>query len=200
MAGIANGSTVEVRRRADCLTLRENPIVTTFGKIAGGLGALAFLAAATLFWVMDVAEPESSVIWLRIVLCGGLAAIGIILGWSALSPRKSVSQLEMDASARALRIGKVTRDGKYTIKHTVAFSDIDQFFAGSKGDVSEHGNSTTVLYFQGTGGPRNGALIVGSVYEIEEAAQTLQRMLKAPPKMPERRIKPRSTGFGRRGT
>ncbi len=202
------GDTLLRASRGDDLLIRENPEVSLMGRIFAALGGTAFLAAAIFFWQMPVEDTGQDVTWIRIILCGGMAAMGVLLGWSGLYPRKSVTQLEMDMRKRELVISKVKVDreteGSPSTQHTVAFANITQFFSGSRATAgNQQRGGGTCLYIEADGGPRNGAVLVGSVIEIEELARELNTLLQTAPDSVttglESPLQPRSGRFGRRG-
>lgn len=203
MVHFIEGATVLVRRDADCITLRENPEVSVLGRIVGGLGGLAFVTVATLFWFMEVGGDDGSQLWIRVLLCGGLTLVGLLLGWSALYPRNSIEEISFDKERRELRVTKLTAEGESKLRHTVPFSDIDRFYAGSQASHDASKGGSTILYVEASSGPRNGVLIVGSVSELEQYSRELntelQEVLSSPaPDM--RPATPQPRGFGRKGS
>ncbi len=174
------GGTVQYATEEKRLLLRENPEISLMARVFGGLGGVAFLSVAALFWSMDVSNADASTPWLRLILCAGLAGIAVILAKGSLSPRKSIEEVDLDANARELRVSKVTPDGTATLRHTVPFKDIKRFYAGSEGSAELHQTGSTVLYMEGEGGPRNGVLMAGSVIELELQARNLNELLNAP--------------------
>lgn len=127
---------------------------------------------------MPTDQPVSETCWIRLLLGGGLAAIGLTIAWSAFIPAATVSQIEFDLRKRVLRYGRFSKAGGFILKGTLAFSKVRQFYTGSQ-TIGERGSGgTTVLYVEADGGPRNGSLIVGSVIELEALARKANEMLE----------------------
>lgn len=191
-------------KRGDELLARENPDVSFLGKLFGALGGTAFIAAGLFFWQMPVESDGLGTDLAQIALCGGLALIGAAIGWSALYPRKSVSQIELDPRKRELRVGSVKPEDDFKLKHSIGFAEIKRFYAGSETSTDVHAvGGTTVLYAEASGGPRNGVLLVGSVHELEELAHDCNDILRQPPTQNRQRNHESTSstggGFGRRG-
>lgn len=203
MIHAAELGTVRISRKNDLVRIQEVYEPSVMGRIFGGLGALAFAGVSLLFWQMPIENEDSTTFILRIVLCGGLLAIGILLGRSALIPRDTVMRLEFDVGEQEMRVVNVNQEGERDIKHAVGFAAIKRFYAGSQADHSIHNRGgSTVLYMEGEGGPRNGALIVGSVRELESFVQEANELITRAPSAPRATTasSPASAGgFGRKG-
>ena len=202
MIQFVEGNTIQRGEVGEVTVIRESPEVTVGGQVFGALIAAAFIAAAAFFWVMPVSQPESKILILRIILCGGFVLIAALIAWSALLPRKSVMQLEVDTKRQEFRLGKVTKDESFRTKHTMPFGTVKQFFAGSQSAPHERNSSgTTALYVQAESGPRNGSMLVGSVSEIELLAGELNAALQGHPMIESKNnAADLSGGFGKRGT
>ncbi|MEP5938846.1 MAG: hypothetical protein ABJ239_11000 [Erythrobacter sp.] len=202
MIQFVEGNTIQRGQIGEVAIVRESPEVTLGGQIFGALLAAAFVAAAAFFWVMPVSQPESEILILRVLLCGGFVMIAALIVWSSLLPRKSVAQMEVDIKRQEFRLGKVTKDESFRTKHTMPFGTVKQFFAGSQTAPHERNSSgTTALYVQADSGPRNGAMLVGSVSEIELLAGELNAALQGHPMIESKNnTADLSGGFGKRGT
>lgn len=200
---VERGTTLRANR-VDELLVRENPDVSMLGRVFAAIGGTAFIAGGLFFWQIPVESTGIGTDLARIALCSGLGLIGAVIGWSALYPRKSVTQLEVDPGKREVRLGSVKPEADFKVKHRMTFGEIERFCAGSQTstDVRNVGGST-VLYVEGTSGPRNGATLVGSVHELEKLAREINDMLARPltsePASNQHCGIHRSGGFGRRG-
>lgn len=204
MIQFVEGGTLLRATRGEELLVRENPDVSLLGRIFGALGSTAFLAAALFFWRMPVDSVGFGTDLARIALCGGLALIGAVIGWSALYPRKSVSQLEVDPVKREVRLGSVKPEADFKAKHVMKFADVKRFYAGSETSTDVHDiGGTTILYVEASSGPRNGATIVGSAHELENLAREFNQALTQPIPVASSpapdALAQRRGGFGRRG-
>ena len=159
------------------------------------------MAACLFFWQMPVENDGTTTLIIRIVLCGGMCAIGIVLGRSALIPRETVTRLEFDCIAQVMTVAEVDQEGACQTKHAVPFADIERFYAGSQAMNSPQQGGSTVLYMEGQGGPRNGVLIVGSVAELEGFAREANALLGQPAKTKRVDVTPtkHAGGFGQKG-
>jgi len=192
MVQTATSGTLSMHRSPDAVHVEEVFEPSLMGRIFGGIGAICFMAACLFFWQMPVENDGTTTLIIRIVLCGGMCAIGIVLGRSALIPRDRVTRLEFDRSAQVMTVAE---------EHAVPFADIERFYAGSQTGHSHQAGGSTVLYMEAKSGPRNGVLIVGSVQELEEFAREANTLLSQPVKASCVDTSPTQVvrGFGRKG-
>ena len=212
MIQFIEGRTIMRARRRGELLVRENPDVSLLGKVFGALGATAFMAAALFFWKMPVDGTGVEADWPRMALCGGLGLIGVMIRWSALYPKKSISQIEVDPDRREIRVGSVAigRNGEesaFKADHSLPFARVKRFYLGSDTSLDvESTGGRTVLYMEAHGGARKGVTIVGGIEELEPLVGEINAMLAAPPghegapasSPPSSPLQKRG-GFGRRG-
>lgn len=196
-------SSLEIADDDNILVARE--ILTPsgpIGQLISAVAALAFLAGGVFFAFLPTGQPISETWWIRLLLGGGLATIGLIIAWSAFNPSGMVGQIEFDLHKRVVRYGTFSDADGFISKGTLAFSAIQRFYAGSQADTSVQNCGTTIFYVEADGGPRNGVLIVGSTFELEALARKANDMLKHSDNSGSATLNgqpTRQSGFGRRG-
>lgn len=148
-------------------------------KVAGLVFAAIFLGAAAFFWIMPV-ENSEEVFWLRVILCGGLASIGLLLVWGTTGNKKSFEFVEVDRKQGVLISGRDTTIGR-EVTNKMQLRAIENVFLGSEAfnaGAAKFG-STTALYVKGEGAPRKNVLLVGSGVALNEIKGHIQRLSAA---------------------
>ncbi|MBK5968391.1 MULTISPECIES: hypothetical protein [Thiorhodovibrio] len=147
-----------------------------FDRIAGLTFAAVFFAAGGFFWIMPVANADE-VFWLRVILCGGLAAIGLVLGWGAFGDKTSFEFVELDREQGLLISGHDTPKGRKVL-NCMQVRAIENVYLGSEAQNSWTAKfgGTTALYVEGAGAPRKNVLLVGSGVALNEVKGHIQRL------------------------
>ena len=144
---------------------------TRTSRIIGSLFALMFPVAAWFFWHIPLAGGEAVPV-LRLVLCGGLSLIGVVIIWFALGPQGPRRFVEADPDAGEIRWGTVGKTGTELLGR-MRLPDITKLVVGDGTDRVANSNYVSALYVWGEGTPRNRFLIHGTRRELWE----LRRML-----------------------
>jgi len=145
-------------------------------RIAGLTIAAIFIAAASFFWFMPVNDPEQ-VFWLRLILCGGLASIGLALTVGAIGEKTSFEFVEVDGRKGVLVSGRDTKAGR-EVTNRMHLGAIENIFLGSEAlnHASKSLESTQTLYVSGKGSPNKGILFTGIGTALNEMKAHIQRL------------------------
>ncbi len=142
-----------------------------FEKVAGLLIAAAFLGAAGFFWIMPVADADQ-VFWLRVILCGGLALIGLLVLWGTFGRKRKFYFVEADARTGDLVNGYDTATDRVE-ENRMKLADVEILWIGSDALPPRTTEGITALYVKGDGAPRKGALITGGHVELSDLTRRI---------------------------
>jgi hypothetical protein len=169
--------TIELVADDDYLRAQETRDPRPFSDRLAGFGFSAVcIAAAVFFWFMPVENP-GEVFWLRLILCGGLAAVGLVLLAGAIGEKTSFEFIEADRRSGVLISGRDTKAGR-EITNTMQLSAIDNIFLGSEAlnHAAKTLESTQTLYVSGKGAPKKGILFTGAGLALNEVKSHIQRL------------------------
>ncbi|MEP5762692.1 MAG: hypothetical protein ABJ327_25910 [Litoreibacter sp.] len=145
----------------------SGPITRIIGLVSG----LLFIGVASFLTFMLWNEAPLWMLvplWLVLTLLGGWLIAG------NLSAEKRVDLLRASAATGELSWGKKFK-GLDEIKGTMWLTDIQDLNLGTDSTGDQIG--VTALYVTGEGSPWNGALISGTVPELEEVRRHIKRLM-----------------------
>jgi len=145
-------------------------------RIWGIVFAAVFFGASLLFALMPV-ENADQVFWLRVILCGGLAMIGLILIVGAIGEKKISEFVEVHREKGLLISGRDTKAGR-KVTNQMPLRAIENVYLGSEAlnHASKTLGGTQTLYITGEGAPKKNILFVGSGTALNEIKFHIQRL------------------------
>ena len=145
-------------------------------RIGGIVFAVVFFGATLLFALIPL-ENADQVFWLRVILCSGLAMIGLILVVSAIGKKKSLNFVEVHREKGLLISGRDTKAGR-KVTNQMSLRAIEIVYLGS--EALNHASKTLggiqTLYITGEGAPNKNILFVGVGTALNEIKYHIQRL------------------------
>lgn len=179
MSIIVQPDTLDIYSQGNVIRAEERrkatgPLIRVIGILAG----LAFLGGAWLFWSMEV-DNADEIWWIRVILCGGLALIGLLLIWSNTAKKQKFDFVEIDGTAGEVRYGYLTKTEE-VLKGQMSTASIRNIYVGgyTDDDAAIPQTGMGVLYIQGEGAPRKGMLLTGGRDELETVRDYILRLMR----------------------
>jgi hypothetical protein len=154
----------------------------TLSEAALKFTSAALLIAAAAQWLMPGSMFSGDVVVMKLVLTAALAALAAVL--FRVADRGAVTELQVDAALREIRVGDRTLHGASRIRNRIPMREIEEVFV--RPDSMEPGQ--TELCFRVTGHADPIRIASASVAELAPVLERLTRDLRTPRERVELRL------------